>query len=160
SMAQRHLHILIIAVPEYPALDKGLWEDLQGVRNDAEELRSALERYSYLPIRRLDWLSDCDAERNKVLAALDGLADPEGVAALDQVAVSLGGHGCGQLGPCGRKLGYWFLPFDARPDPADPARIRLETALSVHELNDRLGNIRAREVVLILDCCHSGVMAP
>jgi hypothetical protein len=159
-MAQRHLHILIVAIPEYPALEKKLWEPLQGVRNDAEELRSTLERYSYLPIRHLDWLTDGEAKRHKVLAALDELADPARVAALDQVVVYLGGHGCRQLDPRRRRLGYSFLPFDAQPDPADPARIRLKTALSVHVLNDRLGRIRGREVVVILDCCYSGGMAP
>src|SRR5262249_21372493 len=46
------------------------------------------------------------------------------------------------------------------PDPTAPDRIQPRTALSLHDLNDHLVRIHAREVVLIADCCYSGGMAP
>ena len=56
-MAERRLHVLIVAVPEYPRLQSDVWERLDGVRNDAEELRSTLEGHSCLPIGLLNSLT-------------------------------------------------------------------------------------------------------
>ncbi|OYU14206.1 MAG: hypothetical protein CFE37_12190 [Alphaproteobacteria bacterium PA4] len=73
--------------------------------------------------------------------ALDMLA-PE-----DALIITYSGHGDTVAGQ------FRLLPGDAAADAA--GRPRLETLLSVTELTSLLGRIAARDMVLIIDACHS-----
>ena len=127
------------------ALVIGMGADLPVTVEDAKGVAALLRdpaRCAYPPAQ-VHLLAGPDARRGDVLAALDSLtarvnADPEATA-----VVYFSGHG-------DETHDYYFLPYGYhRPDlpgTADPGA----------EFTERLHAIRARKLVVLLDCCHAG----
>lgn len=90
-----------------------------------------------------------EATRAGILAALDELSartSPDST-----VFLFFAGHG-GRL-TTGAQAGEYLLPIDARLDSAEALA---GSALSTAELAERLRQIRARKLLVGLDCCHAG----
>lgn len=81
------------------------------------------------------------------LADLAQRCDPESI-----VFIYVSSHGGFVLS--GEDAGEYLLPVDV--EYSDAGRLRTETALSGAEFSTVLNAIRARRVLVILDCCHAG----
>lgn len=121
---------------------------LPGVRCDARDLRNTLQEFADGGVHQLTWLTDEKATKQGILAAVRQIV--RGAKQSDQVIVYLGGHGCRR--PADPEA-YFFVPYDATFDSV-PERL-----LSTKELCESFQELRASEVVVTLDFCHSGGMA-
>lgn len=127
------------------ALVIGAGADLPVTVNDATGVAALLAdpgRCAYPP-DQVRLLTGPAARRADVLAALDDLAarvqaDPDATA-----VVYFSGHGVAAPD-------YYFLPYGYRV--ADLPG----TAVSSAEFTERLRAIRARKLLVLLDCCHAG----
>lgn len=93
-------------------------------------------------------LHDDKATRGEIIKGLDWLAD---AAAADKDATAVvffSGHGWTDDSD-----GYFLIPHDV--DPLDIA----SSALDGHSFTERLRQIDARRLLVVLDCCHAGGMA-
>ena len=140
--------VLIIAVSEY--LDKGM-PRLPGVRRDAEHLRSTLANHADGGVYRIFWLTDSKATKQGILNKLCEIASQAGVT--DQVIIYFGGHGWREFDAASKCWKHYLIPYDATFVSASTQR------LSTDELGAALNTLHTEELVLMLDCCHSGGMA-
>jgi small GTP-binding protein len=97
-------------------------------------------------------VTEQDATREGMLQAFDRLIelvdrDPEAT-----VVVYFSGHG-GTFAPSGGTSEYFLLPYDYHPD------LREHGAVSGTEFGLKVQALRARRLVVLLDCCHAGGIA-
>jgi hypothetical protein len=144
----RRRFVLIVAVAQYA---DGSIPRLPGVHRDAERLRSVLENNADGGVYRLHWLCDGQATRERILERLDEIARQAG--ATDQVVIYFAGHGWRDRDTTARCWKYHLMPYDATLTSA------VQGGIAIDELRTLFGVLPARELVLILDCCHSGGMA-
>ena len=127
----------------------GVGGDLPVTVRDARELHRVLtdpQRGAYPP-HQVSLLAEAQADRDGILGALDELTERV-AAAPDAVAmVYFSGH-CGRFG-YGGEVEYFLVPSGF--DPAD----RTGTAISDAEFTARLEAIKARRLLVILDCCFA-----
>lgn len=127
------------------ALVIGMGDDLPVTIRDAEGVAALLRdpgRCAYPP-EQVQLLAGPDAPRGAVLLALEGLAarvqaDPDATA-----VIYFSGHGV-------EAPGYYFLPYGY-----DTAGLP-DTAISSAEFTEKLRAIRARKLLVLLDCCKAG----
>jgi hypothetical protein len=124
------------------ALIVGVGADLPMTAYDAKQVADMLldERRCAYPTEQVTLLTGDKAGRNAVLRGLERLA----TAGPDSTAVVyFSGHGI-------ETPGYHLLPFgyDLHALPA--------TAISGAEFSAALQAIRARKLLVLLDCCHAG----
>lgn len=133
------LHVLSVGVGDYRDPDISR---LRYPAKDARDLIQVLQgqRDGLYREVRVHLLSEADATRPQILAALQTLATT--VEEDDMAVLFLAGHGTNDADGA-----YYFLPYDARSDHT--------TMLSGADLQTQLHQIRGR-VVLLLDTCHSG----
>lgn len=130
----------------------GVGADLPTTVQDAEGLGKILcdpERCAYPP-DQVRVLTNGKSTRGQVLTALDRLVE---VAAEDAtVVIYYSGHGYEVGTPIGTE--YFLMPYgyDVKNLPG--------TAIRGAELTPRIRAIRARRVLLLLDCCHAGGLDP
>ena len=127
----------------------GAGGDLPITAKDAEGLASLLtdpERCAYRP-EQVQVLTDAQASRNAVLAALDTLAATTTADAT--VIVYFSGHGYQVSHPL---MGDRYFLF---PHGYDPNALA-QTAISGEEWATKLRAIPAQKLLLLLDCCHAG----
>ena len=132
------------------ALLVGVGGDLPGTVQDAQGLAHLLtdeERCAYPP-DQVTTLTAEDATRSRILAALDELSTRAG--AEDTVIVYFSGHGYRVSTPLGPM--YFLMPHGY-----DVANLT-ETAILGNEFRQKLGQIQARKLLVVLDCCHAGGM--
>src|SRR5579859_4053250 len=132
------------------ALLIGVGADLPVTVKDATALHSVLidpERAAY-PASQTHLLPEEKATRKEILAAFDTLIkqvakDPDAT-----VVVYFSGHG-GFITHFGKPTGYYLVPngFDA-------AR-RAATSISGAEFTGKIEAIKARKLIVLLDCCHA-----
>lgn len=118
---------------------------------DATDLAALLNdhaRGGYRP-DSVHLLLNGEATRAAILAALDELAGRTGPEST--VFLSFAGHGDRSAG--GPHATEYLLPVDARNHSDE---VLAASALSTAELAERLRAIRARKLLLVLDCCHAG----
>jgi hypothetical protein len=96
------------------------------------------------------WVCDGKATKQEILNRLDEIADQAG--ATDQVVIYFAGHGWRDRDTAARCWKYYLIPFDATLTSV------AQQGIGVDELQTRFGALAAQELVLILDCCHSGGM--
>jgi hypothetical protein len=149
---------LLIGINDYFANDAGpaatagqSWipADLNGAVNDIALMQQILESRFNFPRENIQTLTDRDATRAAVLAALEKfVAETE---ADDTVYIHFSGHGSQVKDLDGDEpdgLDETILPFDARtgdiPDITDD------------ELQRLLRGLPARSSLVVLDSCHSG----
>ena len=157
SVRYRRCHAVLVGINRYPNLSSDY--QLRYAVRDAEALRDVLVgEYGFVPAdTRL--LTDADATKANILAALADLADTARVAPDDAVLFFFAGHGV-DIGD-ENKEGF-ILPCDADVDLADadnPAQY-IRTCISMGDLlkSLRLPRCRARHRLLLLDACYSGLL--
>lgn len=130
----------------------GVGADLPTTVTDAVGLADILrdpERCAYPP-EQVRLLTGEQATRTEVLTALDDLIE---TAADDAtVVIYYSGHGYKVSTPIGKW--YFLMPYgyDLKNLP--------DTAIRGDELTERIRAIRARKILLLLDCCHAGGFDP
>jgi Caspase domain len=127
----------------------GVGGDLPVTVRDASELHRVFtdpKRGAY-PLHQASLLVDAQADRNGILSSLDRLAERV-AAAPDAVAlVYFSGHG-GKFMRAG-KAEYFLVPSGF--NPAD----RVGTAISDAEFTAKIEAIKARRLIVVLDCCFA-----
>lgn len=133
------------------ALLIGVGADLAVTVQDATALHNLLINplCAGYPPSQVALLTETDAHREQILAAFDRLTrqvenDPDAT-----VIVYFSGHG-GKFHLPGQSPEYFLVPYGY-----DPGRSH-ETALSDQEFTARIEAIKARKLVVLLDCCHAG----
>jgi hypothetical protein len=96
------------------------------------------------------WLCDGKATKQGILNALDEIASQ--ASATDQVVIFFAGHGWRDRDTTAKCWKYYLIPYDATFASA------AERGIVIDDLRTVLGALPAQELVLILDCCHSGGM--
>jgi hypothetical protein len=140
--------VLIIAVARYA--DSSV-PPLPGAQRDAERFRSVLERNADGGVYRMHWLCDGKATKQGILNRLVEITHQAG--ATDQVVIYFAGHGWRDRDTTAQCWKYYLIPYDATLTSAG------QRGIAVDELRALFGVLPAQELVLILDCCHSGGMA-
>jgi Caspase domain len=130
------------------ALLAGAGGDLPNTVDDALGLAKIFQdvgRCAYPPAQ-MSVLTGAQARRGDILDALDRLAK---TGAQDTVVVYFSGHGYRVSHPA---LGgqYYLMPYgyDVENLP--------DTAISGHELAEKLAAIPVQKLLVLLDCCHAG----
>lgn len=126
----------------------GVGADLPNTLGDAEGLSDILknqERCSY-PEKQVRLLTSKGATRTNILSALDELSGS--VGSDSSVLVYFSGHGYRVTGA--GVTNYYLMPYGY-----DTKRIQ-ETAISGEEFTAKLRAIKAKKMLLLLDCCHAG----
>lgn len=121
---------------------------LKNARNDAEAFASLLkEKYGFEEVISL---LDKDASRENILRYLrEDLRDRVGDE--DRLIIFFAGHGESQPSKGSGRIGY-IIPQDARKDT-------LIDHIDMDELRKACDRIPAKHILIILDCCFSGVAA-
>jgi hypothetical protein len=127
----------------------GVGADLPVTVQDATALGNLLRdpaRCAFPP-HQVNLITESGATRTGVLSALDALARSADVDST--VVVYFSGHGCRVQSPEDPDALY-LLAYGYSIDDLS------ETAVSGAEFTARLRTIRARKLVVLLDCCHAG----
>ena len=134
------------------ALLVGTGADLPATVRDARRLRDVLAdpgRGAY-PLSQVQLLTEGGADRAKILAAFDRLIEQTKARDDATVFVYFSGHG-GRFKD-GEHWTYFLVPHGY--NSAD----RASTAISGEEFTEKIEAIKARKLVVLLDCCHAGGM--
>jgi hypothetical protein len=125
------------------------WSWLPGVNADRVRFKETLKVNA--DNRGVNDFIDCfdeaatKAEIKAKLTELSGV-----VRATDQLVIYFGGHGACLKDPVTKRDEYYLIPHDAAIDSA------ATDGLSTQELGTILEKFKALELIVILDCCHSG----
>lgn len=141
-------HALVIGVGSYanaPTMNVPLTAE------DARQVAAVLRdpRYCAYPPNQVTLLTDADATRQNILAALDRLATTAG----DDATVLLFYSGHGAFGD----EGYYLTTYDTQMVNEN---VQTDTGVRESELLARLNAIKAQRALLIFNACHSGAIAP
>lgn len=130
------------------ALIVGVGADLPETVNDANGLAGILRdpgRCAY-PAGQVNVLTEENATRERILDGLEALS--RSITDDSTVIIYFSGHGYKLAS--GEESRYYLFPFGY-----DSARLN-RTAISGSEFTERLAGIKARKLLLLLDCCHAG----
>jgi hypothetical protein len=136
---------LLIGINEYMAVP-----DLRGAVNDVELIRDVLvTRFGFQP-GDVETLTDADATRDNMLAAFDRLAERS--APGDFVYLHYSGHGSQAQDTDGDEVG------DSRDETLIPhdGRTGQIADITDDELARAASKLADRQLVIVLDSCHSG----
>ena len=135
------------------ALFVGVGNDLPVTVEDATALFDVFTdpRRAAYPVAHTHLRTETNATRKGLLAAFDTLIkqvakDPDAT-----VVVYFSGHG-GFIKQFEKITGYFLVPYGF-----DPAR-QAATSISGLEFTEKLEAIKARKLIVFLDCCHAGGM--
>jgi len=137
---------LLIGVNDYLTEE---FADLRGAVNDVELMRDVLVNKYGFDTANVTVLTDRDATREHILAALDELARQ--AAPDDMVYVHYSGHGSQVKDLNGDEddgMDETILPHDARTDGVPD--------ITDDEIGEFLQALRVRTAIIVLDSCHSG----
>jgi hypothetical protein len=140
-------HALVVGVGSYPQGGTGSVPALEFAASDAEALANLLTTRAGFPSQGVTLLRDGEATRQRVLDAIRSLRTQANEQ--DVVLVYFSGHGTTAPGPDGRSH-YYLIPHDGRL--GDLAG----TALRDDVVEELVGQIPAKQVVIFLDACFSG----
>jgi Caspase domain len=132
------------------ALIVGVGGNLPVTVMDAKAIQSVLtnrEQAAY-PTGQVELLTGGGADRRAILDAFDRLAENVKADPDATVFVYFSGHG-GRIEEPGQAPQYFIVPH-----AYDPAR-RAETAISGQEFSAKIEAIKARKLLVLLDCCHA-----
>lgn len=144
-----HGHALIIGIGSYQ------YEPRQNVPitvADAEAVATVLRdpQYCGYPAEQVTLLTNANATRDRILAALNDLAAR--AAPDDTVVIFYSGHG-----EYSADSTYHLTTHDTRW--AD-YKVAAGTAISQPELLDRLRAVKAQRLLLLINACHAGELSP
>ena len=131
---------LVIGVSEYEKLP-----DLRYAANDARAMAGLLERKGFT----VTLLVNGQAEKPQILSEL-GEKLAKQVGPNDRVLVFLAGHTDTKTLKGGRQVSHFF------PVAGDYGAMT-ETALTLSTIRELLDALQAKQVLLVLDGCHSGI---
>lgn len=141
-------YALAIAPGSYknaPRLDVPI--TIKDVREVADVLGD--EKYCGYPKDRIVVLKGAEATRQKILDALDDLAElGEG----DTLLLFYSGHG-----ECGEDRSYYLTAHDTEFNDSDEV---IGSGISEKELLEKINAIAAKRVFLIFNACYSGAISP
>ncbi len=117
---------------------------------DATALNDLLidQNHAAYPRRQVKLLVEAEAHREAILAAFDQLIEQVNNETDATVIVYYSGHG-GRIERAGEEAEYYLVPHGY-----DASR-RKETAISGAEFTQKIEAIKARKLLVILDCCHA-----
>ncbi len=130
------------------ALLIGVGADLPNTVDDAKGLADILkdpDRCAY-PQDQVQLLTSKAADRNGILEALDKLAQTSDENST--VTIYFSGHGYRAFSSIGEA--YFLIPYDY-----DINRLK-QTAINGSEFSVKLRSLKAKKLLLLLDCCHAG----
>jgi hypothetical protein len=133
------------------ALLIGVGHDLPITVKDATAVRDVLinpARAAYPP-NHVQLLTEAQATRQSILAAFEQLAQKVQSDSEATVIVYFSGHG-GRFKQLDQPTEYFLVPYGY-----DPTR-RADTAISGLEFTNKIEAIKARKLVVLLDCCFAG----
>lgn len=133
------------------ALLVGVGADPPVTVEDATALRDVLvnpSRAAYPP-DQVELLTETKANRQNILEAFDKLNRQVNSNPDATVIVYFSGHGV-QIERQGKPTEYFLVPYGYN------ASRRADTAISGAEFTARIEAIKARKLVVLLDCCHAG----
>ena len=148
-----HKRALLIGINEYPNLSTSA--QLDGCVNDVRLMAGLLRDKYGFPDENVTVLTDGEATRDGILAALDGLA--ERVGADDVVVVHYAGHGSQVTDVDGDEpdgLDETIVPYDAVRGSGANVDV---TDDEIHGWIERVA-ARTPYLTLLFDCCHSGTV--
>ena len=135
---------VLVGISDY----KGHHPPLLNARNDAKSFAYLLkENYGFQEVHTL---FDVQATRSNIAWWLKD-ALPEKTKKNDQVIIFFAGHGLTQTTANGGVRGY-LVPYDATPN-------RYGDFIDMEDLQHACSLIKAKHILIILDCCFSGVAA-
>ncbi len=140
-------HALLVGVGNYPQAGPGSVPALEFAARDAEALGDLLTTGGGSAKPHVTLLRDGEATRQRVLNALRSFRSQ--VNEQDVVLVFFSGHGITSSGPDGRPH-YYLIPHDGRLSDLPG------TALQDDVMEELVGQIPAKQVVVLLDACFSG----
>jgi hypothetical protein len=126
----------------------GVGDDLPVTLADARGIADLLRdpgRCAYPP-DQVQLLTGEQASRDRILAGLEWLAERSGANPQATAMVFFSGHGL-------ETPTYYLMPFGYDLTDLD------NTAISGTEFTERLRNIQAQKLLVLLDCCHAGGQA-
>ena len=133
------------------ALLIGVGADLPVTVKDATALHDVLinpVRAAY-PTVNVELLIEADANRQNILDAFERLIQRVDNNPNATVIVYFSGHG-GKIFRSGELAEYFLVPYNYNPTQ------RANTAISGKEFTEKVEAIKARKLVVLLDCCHAG----
>ncbi|NMG20531.1 caspase family protein [Brasilonema bromeliae] len=130
------------------ALLIGIGADLPITVKDATALRDILvnPNQAAYPSNQVNLLTETSATRQEILKAFDQLIEQVNQNPDASVIIYYSGHG----GRIERTNEYFLVPYGY-----DPSQ-RADTAISGLEFTQKIEAIKARKLVVLLDCCHAG----
>jgi uncharacterized caspase-like protein len=132
---------LVIGIEQYRKnLPRSLYSS-----NDARTVKAYLEALGFAP-RNIQYLSDEDATRSDIQKSIEGWL-PNRVRKESRVFIYYSGHGA----PDPVSGDAYLVPYDG-----DPQYLK-ETAYSLGALYETVARLEAREVMIVLDTCFSGL---
>ena len=146
-------HAIVVGIDEY---DDPTFDDLAYAVNDAQAIAAILvRRFGFAP-DRVRLIRNDEASKQGLESALETWAtDPETIGEHDLLVLFFAGHGVTRTLPRERKRGY-LVPADARTRP--DGSIDWSTLYEMPDLEDVCEAIAAKHVLVILDCCFSGLI--
>jgi hypothetical protein len=137
-------HALVVGIANYPRIRRLS----KTVLNDARDLASLLTNAAHCgyPTGQVTQLLDEQATGSGIRDALTALST--GTDSSDTVVVFFSGHGAHRW--VKGEYEQFILPYDFDPDDL------LGTAISGHEMTERLRKISAGRLLVLFDSCHSG----
>ena len=144
---------LLVGINEYPNLSS--FAQLEGCVNDVRLMAALLRDRFGFPDENVTVLTDAEATRDGILAALDGLADRVGTD--DVVVVHYAGHGSQITDVEGDEpdgLDETIVPYDAVRASGENVDI---TDDEIHTWVVRM-TAKTPYLTLLFDCCHSGTI--
>lgn len=133
------------------ALLIGVGADLPVTVKDATSLSDLLvdpKRAAYMR-EQVYLLTETGADRSHILGAFDELITQVEKNPEASVIVYFSGHG-GRIERIGGASEYFLVPYGY-----EPSRLR-KTTISGQEFTDKIEAIKAKKLVVLLDCCHAG----
>lgn len=117
---------------------------------DATALNDLLvdEKHAAYPSEQVKLLVAANAHREAILQAFDRLIEQANNELDATVIVYYSGHG-GRIERSGNEAEYYLVPHGYE------AARRAETAISGAEFTEKIEAIKARKLLVILDCCHA-----
>ena len=113
--------------------------------NDARAITVLLRNYGFDPVVTF---YDTGATRAAIMTYLDNELTKQ-VGPDDRVVCFFAGHGTTQTALDGRQHGY-LVPYDSH---------RIDEYIDLEEVRQLCSRLRAKHILLLLDCCFSGVAA-
>ncbi|MCL1469128.1 caspase family protein [Argonema antarcticum] len=133
------------------ALLIGVGADLPVTVKDATALRDVLidpTRAAYPP-KQVELLTEAKATRQEILEAFDRLIEQVNQNPDATVIIYFSGHG-GRIESLDGPPEYFLVPSGFNWNQ------RADTAISGLEFTEKIEAIKARKLVVLLDCCHAG----